>query len=85
MSKSRSHSRSHSCSRSPPHSKTKDEVVKSISTIAKGFSEIMDIKSKQKTLSTLTDFCKDLQKKQMLEDELGPEAVSETTAEQVNV
>lgn len=83
-SRSRSHSRSKSHSRSPngKHKTTKEakkpaQVVKSIPTIAKGLSEKMDKKVKLTLISKLTNFCKDLQKKQEVENELGPEAAQE--------
>ena len=63
------------------------EVVQSISAIAKGFSEVVKNKEKQNNISVLTNFCKSLQKKQKLEDELGPEvaAAAESASEEVNL
>ena len=56
------------------------EVVESLPGIANGLKQ----KTRQKTISKLTDFCVDLQKKQKIENEFGPQAVSQPV-EQVSV
>ena len=48
-------------------------MVESIPVVAKGLTR----KTKENTISKLTDFCKDLQKKQTIENEVGPEAFPE--------
>jgi hypothetical protein len=43
-------------------------VAKSIPTISKDLSKSMQVQTKKKSISKLTDFCKDLQKRQEVED-----------------
>ena len=54
-------------------------VVQSIPILAKSLSKAAEKESKRKSISKLTDLCKDLQKKQEVEDQLGPHQIQQVS------